>query len=62
MSGASDDGWEDRSWGVIAAEASLDHTGSIVYHKGGHFLIITHRGGLGLWYEGTEERARPEPG
>ena len=43
VSWATDDGWEDSSWGVIATEASLHHSGSIVDHEGSYlFLRIRH--------------------
>ena len=52
MSWATDDGWEDSSWGVIATEASLDHSGSIVDHEGSYlFLRIRHVEGLYSYWE-----------
>ena len=45
MSWATDDGWEDSSWGVIATEASLDHSRAIVDNEGSYiFLRIRHAG------------------
>ena len=41
MSWATYDGWEDSSWGVIATEASLDHSRAIVDHEGSYLIIFT---------------------
>ena len=44
MSWATDDGWEDSSWGVIATEASLDHSRTIVDNQRGDIFIVAHGG------------------
>merc|ERR1711887_287895 len=38
---ASNDGWEDSSWGVITSKASFAHTRAIVYDKSGN-VFVTH--------------------
>ena len=43
MSWASNDGWEDSSWGVITSKASFAHTRAIVYDKSGN-VFVTHLG------------------
>merc|ERR1712024_218374 len=40
---ASNDGWEDSSWGVITSKASFAHTRAIVYDKSGN-VFVTHLG------------------
>merc|ERR1719362_2409961 len=42
---ASNDGWEDSSWGVITSKASFAHTRAIVYDKSGN-VFVTHLGFL----------------
>merc|ERR1712165_287445 len=42
---ASNDGWEDSSWGVITSKASFAHTRAIVYDKSGN-VFVTHVGFL----------------
>jgi hypothetical protein len=41
MSWATDDRWEDGTWGVISGKASFAHSGSIVNDKCGNFFV-TH--------------------
>jgi hypothetical protein len=41
MTWATDDGWEDGTWGVISSESGLAHTGSVINYEGGNF-IVTH--------------------
>jgi len=40
---ASNDGWEDSSWGVITSKTSFAHTRAIVYDKSGN-VFVTHLG------------------
>ena len=42
MSGAADNGWEDRTRCIIPGKARLDHSRSIVTHEGRHFSVISH--------------------
>merc|ERR1712117_65425 len=41
VSRATNNAWEDSSWGVITSEASFAHTRSIVNHQSGN-VFITH--------------------
>lgn len=41
VTGAADDGGEDGARGVIAGEASLAHTRSVVDNQRGNF-VVTH--------------------
>merc|ERR1712141_888985 len=43
MTWASNNGWEDSSWGVITSKASFAHTRAIVYDKSGN-VFVTHLG------------------
>ena len=56
MSGSSDDGWEHSSGCIVSCETSLAHTGSIVYHEGGYFFIVTHFGGGWTWLDWSLNR------
>merc|ERR1719418_442764 len=38
---ASNNGWEDSSWGVITSKSSFAHAGAIVYDKSG-YVFVTH--------------------
>lgn len=39
MPGATDDGGEDSTWGVISSESGFAHTGSVVNNKCGDFIF-----------------------
>lgn len=39
MSGATDDGGEDSTWGVVTGESGFAHTGSVVNNECGDFII-----------------------
>ena len=38
---ASNNGWEDSSWGVISGETGFAHAGAIVYNQSG-YVFVTH--------------------
>jgi len=46
MSGATYDGGEDGSWGVITGESGFAHTGAIVDYESGN-VVVTHVGEIG---------------
>lgn len=55
---AADDGWEHGPGGIVSGEASLHQAGTVVAHKGGSFLVVTHvgfceRGGTKLSFQST---------
>ena len=39
MTGASNDGWEDGSWGIVSGEPSFAHTGTIVDNQSGNVFV-----------------------
>jgi hypothetical protein len=39
VTGAADEGWENRAGGIIAGETSLNHTRAVVDDKGSHFFF-----------------------
>ena len=41
MSWASNNGWEDSSWGVISGETGFAHAGAIVNNQSG-YVFVTH--------------------
>merc|ERR1712152_42688 len=41
VSWASNNGWEDSSWGVISSESSFAHAGAIVNNQRG-YVFVTH--------------------
>jgi hypothetical protein len=41
MPWASNNGWEDSSWGVISGETGFAHAGAIVYNQSG-YVFVTH--------------------
>jgi beta-lactamase class A len=47
VSWASNDGWEDSSWGVISGETGFAHAGAIVYNQSG-YVFVTHFGAVFL--------------
>jgi len=53
MSWASNDGWEDGSWGIVSGEAGLAHAGAIVYYQSGN-IIVTHIGEI-CWCLNTQK-------
>ena len=42
VAGTAHDGGEDRSWSIIAGEASLAQARSIVAYQSGCLLVVTH--------------------
>lgn len=51
MTGAADDGWEHGPGGIVSGEASLHQAGTVVAHKGGSLIVVTHGG----FYERQED-------
>ena len=43
MPGASNDGWEDGTRGIVSGEPSLAHAGAIVHYKS-CYVVVAHIG------------------
>merc|ERR1711990_1115275 len=41
VTGSTNDGWEDSTWGIVSGESGFAHTGAIVNNKSGNF-VVTH--------------------
>lgn len=44
VTGAADDGGEHGPGGIVSGEASLHQAGTVVAHKGGSLIVVTHGG------------------
>merc|ERR1712038_2254866 len=41
VTGSTNDGWKDSTWGIVSGESGFAHTGAIVNNKSGYF-VVTH--------------------